>query len=290
MADRQLPIPEVIIPDHRLGRHINHDPQSLAYKVTPRGTPTSVKWARHVGPFDQGNLGSCTIQSLLGVLASDPFWSTLPKDLQTALGRSDIQTSLAQPLYREETRLDPFKGAWEPDDTGSDGLSAAKTGKNHGWINGYLHITSLDAAWTGIKDGPFITGVMWMSGMDYPDSEGIVHATGSVRGGHEFEVAEYDASRGLWGCWNSWTASWGKGGKFYIPDEDYQTLLKMQGDATTFVPVTAPAPTPDPTPTPTPTAFPFAQVDPWANARKPWWTKRDRVAADAYINWRKTAK
>jgi hypothetical protein len=289
MADRRLPLPEVVVPGQRLGRHINHDPRSLLYQVAPvkSGTIVSVSWHRHVAPFDQGDLGSCTIQAQLGLLATDPFWDTLPKELQAALsGPNDqVQTQLAQPRYREETRLDPFDGAWEPDDTGSDGLSSAKVARAHNNISGFMTITSVDAAHNAIKDGPFMSGLLWMSGMDSPTSEGIVHATGSVRGGHEWEFAGYDAQRGLWECWQSW-GDWGKGGRFYLSDDDYAKLLAQQGDATTFVPITQPAPTPAPAPTDPIASFPFKEVDAWATTEKPWWPKRNKTAANAYIAWR----
>jgi hypothetical protein len=280
----QLRLPEVVVPDQRLGRNINHDLRSGAYLVPETSDPATVRWERRVGPFDQGNLGSCTIQALLGLLATDPFWDTLPKEMQTALGRQDVQTALAQPLYREETRLDPFAGAWEPDDTGSDGLSSAKTGRNHGWISGYQHATSVAAAHNAIKTGPFMSGLLWMNGMDNPTSEGVVHATGYVRGGHEWEFAGYNASTGLWECWQSW-GDWAKGGVFYLPDEDYDALLAQQGDATALVPTSKPAPTPTPTPVPAGhsvdfTDDQFTALADWATSPHGW--RKATAAAKAW--------
>lgn len=287
MADRRLPIPEIVVPEHRLGRHINHDPQSLAYKVTPRGTPESVFWQRVIPVQDQGNLGRCVPTSAIGCLGTEPFYSLLPSDIKV-----HIRDETSYDLYREVTRSDPFPGVWEPDDTGSDGLSIAKVLHKRKWISGYQHITSLEAAWTAIKNGPFITGLVWMSGMDEPNSEGIVFANGYARGGHEFEVAEYDAARGLWGCWNSWGLGYGRNGKFYIPDADYQKLLGMQGDATSFVPITAPPPTPTPTPEPVDllATFPYDKVDAWAAGKRYWWSKRNKTAAESYLTWRKDVK
>lgn len=286
MADRRLQLPEVVVPGQRLGRNINHDQRSLRFQVARAETPATVVWERRLPVLDQGTLGRCVPTSAVGVFGTEPFYSTLPKALN---GR--LSDALAIEWYRLVTRADPFAGQWEPDDTGSDGLSMGKVLKTLGFISGYEHITSLQSAWAAIKKRPFITGVLWVSGMDNPSSEGIVHATGVVRGGHEFEVAEYNAARGLWGCWNAWTAAWGKGGKFYIPDEDYQKLLEMQGDATSFVPITEPAPIPSPEPIdPVLKSFPFDKVDSWAKARKIWWSKRDKAAADAYLTWRSTVK
>src|SRR5206468_2880939 len=132
---------------------------------------------------------------------------------------------------------------------------------------GYTHATSLGACYTMITKGPFAVGVSWYDGMDNPTSEGVVHATGQVRGGHEFEILNYNASTGLWEAVNSWGDSWAKGGHFYIPDADLARLLAEQGDATQLTPVNVPAPVPTPTPVPPiPTPTPTPPGPPGPNA------------------------
>ena len=90
MASLELMLPEVP-GEHRLGRHIRHDPRSLNFRVLPRGAvvaPKSVSHARRIPILDQGkpiSIGSCTCSSAAGVLGSDPFWATLPADLQRVL-------------------------------------------------------------------------------------------------------------------------------------------------------------------------------------------------------------
>ena len=57
-----------------LGRNVNHDPRSRLYPVRlsepPTADPatTAVKWTRVAPVFDQGNLGSCTGNALVGAL------------------------------------------------------------------------------------------------------------------------------------------------------------------------------------------------------------------------------
>jgi hypothetical protein len=290
MADRRLLLPEVKKKNHRLGRHINHDPRSLAFRVGATATPKTVRWERHIPVFDQGDLGSCTINALLGALGSGDFFATLPADVQAKLAAASVQTELVQPLYREETRLDSYPGAWEPDDTGSDGLSAAKTAQKHGWVSGYRHITSLGEFHAAIQAGPVILGTSWFSGMDSPTKQGVVTPTGSVRGGHEYEAIGYDADTDLVELVNSWSEAWGYGGHFFYSSKALTYLLSQQGDATTFVLNTQPAPTPTPTP-PTPAdvlaAYPRALVDEFAAHPRAW--KTATLAAEQLKIWEQVA-
>lgn len=226
-------LPETVVPGKPLGRHVHHDPRSLNYKVVSNGTRVSRSHRRYVGPFDQGQTGSCVGNATEGVLATAPFYGRLKPQRQAGL---QFNEAGAVSIYSLATQLDPYPGQYPPTDTGSDGLSGAKAAMKMGYIKGYQHITSIDAAWTAIQTVPFIMGTVWLTDMDNPDSNGIVHASGTVRGGHEYEVFSYNATKGLWGMWQSWGPDFGIGGKFYMNDDSFQYLLSQQGDATVFVP------------------------------------------------------
>lgn len=283
MADRRLQLPEIIVEDRRLGRNINHDPRSLLYKVEETAEPRSVRWERRIPIINQGlpkpGVGSCTCSSSVGVLGTEPFFDTLDKELQDLLQDATRAQELAKQLYSETTATDPFPGTYPPDDTGSDGLSAAKTLRRHGYINGFQHITSVAAAQNAIKSSPFINGTNWLTGMDEPDAEGIVHATGASRGGHEWEIEGYDSSRDLWICPNTWGTDFGKDGYFYLPSEDLETLLNQQGDSTTFTPNTQPPPTPAPVSTLGKIPDDVLQrIKPWLDMPRSW--TKSTAAAD----------
>ena len=272
-------IPEDVIPGKRLGRHVNHDPRSLLFKVPETATPTTVFWDRKVPVFDQGNLGSCTGNAAAGVLGTSPFYETLPS------GFLDDENE-AVALYSEATKLDGYSGSYPPDDTGSDGLSVAKAAQKAGLISAYQHITSIGGAHTAIQAGPFITGVNWYSSMDNPTRDGLVVVSGTVRGGHEFVCHGYDAGKDLWWFTNSWGTGWGANGRFCMSTASFSRLLSEQGDATTFLPVTAPTPPPAPTPTPTPVLNLPADVVAWAQRTvdQPWQSHRDRKAAQELLD------
>lgn len=287
MADRLLQLPEARIPGRRLGRNINHDPQSLRYKVRPRAAvqPRSIQWERFGAIMDQGDLGRCVPTAGTGLLQCAPFWNALSAPLRKALQNPAMAESYAIQAYREVTALDPFEGAWEPDDTGSDGLSLAKLWKARGLNNGYEHATTIDEAHEAIQRAPFIIGTNWLSGMDQPRPDGTVSVSGTNRGGHEYLCREYDLGRDLWWMDNSWTTSFGVRGRFAYDTPGLQKLMKMQGDITAMVPATAPAPAPDPLPGDPLADWPGQTVDTWVNALRPWWTKREKNAATAVYDW-----
>lgn len=273
----RLQLDEQVIEGKRLGRHVNHDPRSLNYQVKPLAAlAQSVTWKRDIPVLDQGNLGSCTGNATVGVLGSEPYFATMPSSLT-------LNEDEAVSLYSLATRLDSYTGDYPPTDTGSDGLSVAKAAKTMGLISGYLHCTSIDAVITALQSGPVITGVNWYSGFDNPDSSGHVTLSGSVRGGHEFEIAGVDLQAKLFLAYNSWGPSWGLNGQFTFTFADYTRLLSEQGDATAFVPLTAPPPTPQP-PGDADHAL-ITALDPWASRPHVWHLAT--VGAAGYQAWKK---
>lgn len=227
--------------DPRLGRNVNHDPFSWGYPATmgPAREPVSVDHQRLIEIFDQANLGSCTGEAAIGCCGYEPFFSALP-----ARPRYPLNQTGAVACYSRATEIDPYGGAYPPQDTGSDGLSVAKAVVEAGMINGYLHAFGLTDALLALPKGPQITGTVWRTGMFEPTREGFVKPTGSIAGGHEYILAYYDAVRGVVGFDNSWGAGWGLRGRFFMAAEDYGSLLADDGDVTQFVPLSAPQPEP----------------------------------------------
>ncbi len=233
--------------DPRLGRHVNHDSESRRYawrSPHPGRRLPSVRHRRRIPVLDQGNLGSCTGNAGIGALGTDPFYATVPVSPTYSLDEAG-----AQCLYSYATRIDDYPGEWPPDDSGSDGLSIAKALTAAGEIAGYQWAFTVADALDALQHGPVITGVNWYTDSFDPDPvTGIVSIGGSLAGGHEFVVDEYDAARNLVGATNSWGTGWGLAGRFYLTVGDWATLLGRQSDVTVFVPLTQPAPTPTPAP------------------------------------------
>lgn len=241
---------------YALGRNVNHDPESrrFVYRAAGDVELVPVRHERHVPVFDQGDLGSCTGNAAVGCLATGPFWRTMePADAPFW----PLDQAAAVRCYSEASAIDPFRGQYPPDDTGSDGLSVAKVLTKSGAISGYRHAFGLDQALTALMSWPFITGTVWKTGMFEPDADGVVRATGSDAGGHEFIGDQYvpagerfgprssPAAVPMVGFTNSWGTSFGHGGRFYMVADEYGELLSRNGDVTVFAPAAVAPPVPD---------------------------------------------
>ncbi len=209
----------------RLGRHVEHDPQSRAFSAGTAAV-TTVTFKRHVSAFDQGDLGSCTGNAMAGVLMTDPLWVS-----SRVLTEAD-----AVALYKVATKLDNIPGKYPPDDTGSSGLAVMKAAVQAKYITGYAHTFSLDQLLGSLVLRPGILGINWYTSFDSPSPTGECPLTASatVRGGHEVQMFGIDAKKERVWCYNSWGATWGgrKNGTFYFSFKTLKRLLSEQGDAT----------------------------------------------------------
>jgi hypothetical protein len=225
--------------DKKLGRIVDHDTRSLTFAFDTTGlTIINVKHKRHIPILDQNPLSSCTGNAGIGSLATTPLFDNLTTPYQFTLDEPG-----AIQLWSGALKMDGGIG-YPPQDYGSSGLSIAKVLYNTKMISGYQHTFTLEDALKAGSLYPFITGIPWYSDMFRPDTDGRVHPTGNIAGGHEIQMDEIDADNGrIWFC-NSWNETWGVEGRFYLTWADYGNLLGQQGDVTILFPaiVTPPAP------------------------------------------------
>lgn len=223
MTQRIERLPETKVPYLPLGRHIEHDERSKNFRaVTPGPLPTTTKVWKRSTVFDQGGLGSCTGNAIAGIGATVPF----------RVPHRRYDEYLAVKIYKRATVLDPFDGAYPPDDTGSSGLAACKAAVELGLTKAYRWGFGVeDLARMVATLGPCAVGTDWMSEMD---QGGVVSIGGYVRGGHEYEVIGWHADTQQFECVNSWGKGWGQNGRFFIRFDDMGTLLARGGDAVTF--------------------------------------------------------
>lgn len=237
-----------------LGRNVLLDSRSKAYAVQPRDVIiTSVRHAQFIGVLDQGNVGSCTGNAACSCAYHEPFYAP-----GAPAWRYTPDETGARSWYHDNTANDPFPGTWEPTDTGSDGLTSSKMAVAAGVASGYQAALDLDSSLQTLMDRPGITGIPWFNGMfDVPSSGLItVDMRSGLAGGHELVVDEVVAAdapgngtgRLLVGGDNSWGASWGAQGRWYLTADDWWVLRQQQGDVYFWTPTSQPSPTPAPEP------------------------------------------
>lgn len=239
-----------------LGRQVEHDPRSLDYPISADllpAKPATTRHARQIPILDQGQVGSCTGNDATGRVGTDPNYSPIPDSNKYKPSATDAdadETEARDVVYHMATQLDNVPGTYPGQDTGSTGLAAAKAVSKLGLISGYQHGFDLDTALRALSVMPLGIGAAWKTGQDTPDSSGLVHYTGSVRGGHQFTADEIIVEKKLVGFSNSWGLGFGVDGRFYMSWDDFGAMLDNDGDVIMYVPLSSPSPTPTPTPTP----------------------------------------
>ena len=265
--------------EYQLGRNVNHDPRSRSFAFDTAGiTPVSVKHVRRIPVLNQGKIGSCTGNATVGALGTDPFFNTVAVKAQ-------LNETLAVKIYSQATIVDPFPGTYPPTDTGSNGVSVAKAAQGFGYISGYTHTFDFNSAIAALSTQPVIIGINWYNNFFTPAADGTlsISAKDYVAGGHEVVLDELDMQKQRVGGTNSWGATWGAKGRFYIPFALFKRLLSEQGDVTVFVPNTKAAPTPSPI-TGDPSLALWEELKSWASAPH---SGSNRVAAKKVNDWAK---
>ncbi|MEC3994006.1 C1 family peptidase [Actinacidiphila sp. DG2A-62] len=220
-------IPENPDAPYRTGRHQVHDwllPEREA--SVRRGTPIlTVTHAELQDPFDQGQVGSCTMNAAYGALVTVPF----AKPQQAAIAQSTIQDG-----YRLETRIDDSQipGHWEPDDTGSAGPWSMIALEKLGLISSWHHTRSLTTALRLLNSGPISIGVTWYNSMFTLDAKGqlVISEADGIGGGHQVCVTADDAEARRVLIRNSWGTGWGDRGHAWLSWSDLDDLLQDGGD------------------------------------------------------------
>lgn len=247
--------------DPRLGRHVHHDSRSArpqyAVGVLPRTAIRNVAWPRHIPILNQGGIGSCVPNNVPEHLGTDNASGyvgassvVIPKADTKKMFKAGsvwaLDEDFALQMYRLITRIDPFSGAWEPDDTGSDGLSMAKAMKMLGLIDKYFHAFTYPAVVTALQAGPVSLGLEWENSMmeTQPDGRIAVDFSSGVAGGHEIFAREFDADNDRVWVDNSWGEGWGLDGRGWFQGDELTALLRRSGDVTVpnLVPGSAPTP------------------------------------------------
>ena len=210
----------------KLGRKELFDPRSRDYPLllttAQKRKPRSYTW-RCSTMLDQGRQAACVGFGMAHELNSRP-------------AESSVDTPLARKIYHEAQKIDPWPGGDYPGASpryeGTAVLSGLKIGQRLGYYKNYRWTFSLDDLVVGVGyHGPAVIGVAWYEGMGRPDSNGFIHPTGRVMGGHCCLVNKVNVREGYFGIVNSWGTGWGNKGTCKISIADMGHLLSQRGEA-----------------------------------------------------------
>lgn len=220
-------IPERPDAPHRMGRHQVHDWLLPELEATVRmGTPIqTVQHQELQDPFDQGQVGDCTMNAGFGTLVTAPFAKP---------GVKPVTQDVIQDGYRLETRLDDSQipGHWEPDDTGSSGPWSMTALQKLKLIKSWHHTRNMTTALRLLNTGPISIGVTWYNSMFTPDAKNqlVISQADGVGGGHQIAVTADDADARRILIRNSWGVKWGLNGHAWLSWADFDDLLQDGGD------------------------------------------------------------
>jgi hypothetical protein len=224
--------------DPRLGRHLVHDDRSRKFALSTAPLPkVPVLHDRAIPILNQGDLGSCTANAQLGMLASGPFPALLKaRGIDVTRWTEDDAVS----LYEQETSLDDreIPGRYPPEDTGSAGLYACQASRARGWISGYRHAFTTPTALGWLGRQPISIGIPWFNSMFEPDPRShivAVNRRSGIAGGHQVCLDGIDPKWSMVRLANSWGTSWGDHGRAWLSFSDLRYLLSQGGDAVTAV-------------------------------------------------------
>lgn len=172
---------------------------------------------------DQGSTSHCTAYSWLHYVEDGPV-------IQDSPSRPHQRPLIDPPrLYKESQLRDPFPGE---NYNGSTVRAAAKVLKDLGIIKEYRWAGSImDVINCVLTIGPMVVGTKWYTGMNQPDSKGIMKVGGRGMGGHAYLINGVDTNKNLFRIKNSWGRSWGNQGFAFINIDDFDKLLKDGGEA-----------------------------------------------------------
>ena len=208
----------------RLGRQKVHDPRSrgFALPTTMEHADWKSKKIRIYDPSPNPNQchGECTCVAKCVQMNA----------VGNRVAGKILNMDDAHDLYRIATSVDPFPGAWEPNDTGSSGLASAQAAKRLGIGGSYYHVfNGADGVVEQIQLGHVVSvGTWWTYDMFKPNEDGIIKPTGQQVGGHQYAARGYDKKRDLVliRCW------WGPDFRdVWIARGDLNDLILDDGDA-----------------------------------------------------------
>ena len=237
-------------PEHaerRFGRLRAPDPGDMNYPLENRlramrsaEVKRRTQSPRHGPILDQGNTNRCVMFSAAACLGAYPKYA---KDAADAIERVSIPADGDPDLYRWACNHDEFSDNNHGEDLGTSVRAGQEYLKRVGLSSAYYWARNPDVAKDYLSregSSPLQAGTDWWSSFDHPNARtGVIDKVdGQILGGHAWCVLWFAKNTGLWKCQNSWSADWGHGGLFYLPEDVFNYVcFETGGDLVAFTEV-----------------------------------------------------
>lgn len=133
-----------------------------------------------------------------------------------------------QIIYSNAQKLDEWSGE---NYDGTSVRGGVKYLKSINKVSSYYWAFDLQSLITTVLNlGPVVVGTNWYEGMFYPNTRGIIRATGRLAGGHAYVINGVDTKTKMFRLKNSWGRLWGQKGHAYISFKDMERLIREQGE------------------------------------------------------------
>lgn len=180
--------------------------------------PRSYTWNTYLSNTNQRRYGACVGFTLL------KEWASKPQVITGLTNEDGFQ------IYFDIQDIDGYpgseRGGANPAVAGTSVHAAADLSKRRGVWTNYLWARTAGELRTAVcYAGPVVIGVDWRTGSMDTDSDGYIHPTGQIEGGHAVLVYRYNKPGRFYEIDNHWTEEWGINGKARIHEEEIDGYL-----------------------------------------------------------------